>query len=145
MHQLQALTDLVKESGIMALQERLLQEEQVEIPTLEFITNGLYTREIIIPEGTVAVSRVWKEPYVDIMISGDITVVTPEGTNRYKGYNLFVGTPGRKRAGYAHKDTLWVTVHSTQETDHIGLIEFSRNWSHDQLSVIGYLNYESLR
>lgn len=109
--------------GIMKLQEALLSLDQVEIPTLELVSNGLYTREIIIPAGTALVSRVWLEPYIDIMISGDITVVTPEGNKRYKGYNLFVGTPGRKRAGYAHEDTVWVSVHRTEAKSHEGLLE----------------------
>lgn len=109
--------------GIMKLQEVLLQQEQVEIPTLELVSNGLYTREIIIPAGTALISRVWLEPYIDIMVSGDITVVTPDGNKRYKGYNLFVGVPGRKRAGYAHEDTVWVTVHRTEAKSHEGLLE----------------------
>ena len=123
MDSLKELAKIAKDSGVLALQEKLLQEEQVEIPTLEFLTNGLYTREIIIPKGTALVSRVWRDPYVDIMISGDISVVTPDGLQRYKGYNLFVGTPGRKRAGYAHEDTLWVSVHRADAQRHEGLLE----------------------
>jgi len=109
--------------GILALQDKMLQEEQVEIPTLEFVASGLYTREIIIPKGTALISRVWKDPYVDIMISGDISVVTDKGLQRYTGYNLFVGVPGRKRAGYAHDDTVWVSVHKTDAKSHEGLLE----------------------
>lgn len=114
---------LPTDKSIMLLQESMLEQEQVEIPTLEFISNGLYTREIIIPAGTALISRVWLEPYVDIMVSGDITVITPDGPVRYTGYNIFVGTPGRKRAGYAHSDTIWVTVHRTEEKTHVGLLE----------------------
>jgi hypothetical protein len=28
-----------------------------------------------------------------------------------------VSRPGTKRVGYAHEDTIWTTIHATEETD----------------------------
>lgn len=108
---------------IEALEAHLLESEQVEIPVHESLTNGMYTREIIIPKNTVLTGRVHKYPYVDIMLSGDITVATPDGLKRLTGPNICDGKPGRKRAGYAHEATHWVTVHRTDQVELDDMIE----------------------
>ena len=87
------------------------QLPQIDIETVERFIGSMYTRQIKIPAGTVITSRVYKRAYVDIMISGDITISDSNGTYRLSGYNVLEGTPGRKRAGFAHEDTYWITVH----------------------------------
>lgn len=86
---------------------------QVEVPTQERFINGLYAREILIPKGTLLTGRVYKAGYLDIMLSGDISVATPNGVKRMTGTNIMEAPPGRKRAGYAFEDTHWITVHRT--------------------------------
>lgn len=100
---------------IEEMEKRMLSEPQIDIPPIETFVNGMYTRQIVIPKDTLLTGRVYKEPYVDIMISGDITLTTPEGVKRLKGYNVCDGNSGRKRAGYAHEDTLWITIHKADE------------------------------
>jgi hypothetical protein len=102
---------------IEAMEELMLEQEQVSIPAISNNINGMYTRQIMIPRDTVLTGRVHLFDYVDIMLSGDITVSTPEGTHRYTGFNVFHGKAGRKRAGYAHEDTHWITVHNTEVSD----------------------------
>jgi hypothetical protein len=111
------------EEKIEALESFMLECEQVEIPVSDSVTNGMYTREIIIPKGTLLTGRVHKYPYVDIMLSGDITVAIPGGVKRLVGANVCDGIPGRKRAGYAHEDTRWVTVHRTDRIELEEMIE----------------------
>jgi hypothetical protein len=100
------------EENIVELENYMLTQEQVEIPVVHRYVNGMYIREITIPKDTVLTGRVHKEDYVDIMLSGDISVATPDGLVRLTGNNVLIGTKGRKRAGYAHEDTRWVTVHN---------------------------------
>ena len=102
---------------IEILEAEMLKHDQVEIPVKHRFVNGMYAREITIPKGTMLTGRVHKFGYIDIMLSGDITVATPDGVKRFTGINIFEGFAGRKRAGYAHEDTRWVTVHNTDETD----------------------------
>ena len=86
---------------------------QVEIPVNHTIHGGMYAREITIPKGTIITGQLYKFDHLDIMISGDVTVSTDSGeTKRLKGFNLFKGMSGKKRAGYAHEDTQWVTFHA---------------------------------
>ena len=86
---------------------------QVEIPVTHHIHGGMYGREITIPKGTVITGQLYKFDHFDIMISGDITVSTDTGeTKRLTGFNVFKGMSGKKRAGYIHEDTRWITFHS---------------------------------
>lgn len=105
------------EQKIEQSQEILSQLEPVEISVESNNINGMYTRKIMIPAGVALVGRVHLYDYVDIMLSGDITVVTPEGDVRYTGYNVLHGKAGRKRFGMAHEDTHWITVHNTPIVD----------------------------
>lgn len=85
---------------------------QVEIPVRHVVHGGMYAREITIPKGTILTGQIYKFDHLDIMISGDITVSTDTGDiKRLTGYNCLEGLSGKKRAGYAHKDTTWITVH----------------------------------
>lgn len=102
---------------IEAMELAMAECEQVDIPVKNNHANGMYTREITIPRGTLLTGRVHLFDYVDIMLSGDITVATAEGAKRFTGANVLDGKAGRKRAGYAHEDTRWITVHKTDIQD----------------------------
>ena len=91
---------------------------QIEIPVDHYIHGGMYGREITIPKGAVITGQIYKFDHLDIMISGDITVSTDSGeTKRLTGHNVFNGMSGKKRAGYAHEDTTWITIHAVGGTD----------------------------
>jgi len=102
---------------IEQMEDVLLEMPQVDIPVENLFVNGMYARKILIPRDTILTGRVHLADYVDIMLSGDITVATPDGVKRFTGFNIFEGKQGRKRAGYAHEDTHWVTVHRTEIKD----------------------------
>lgn len=114
------LADQVNEK-IEVMEAYMLDQPQIEIPVDHRFVNGMYAREIVIPAGTLLTGRVHKFGYIDIMLEGDITVATPDGTKRLQGLNIMEGMPGRKRAGYAHKTTRWLTVHRTEVTDPEGI------------------------
>lgn len=100
-------------SNIERLETLNAKRPQVEIDTIERFIGSMYVREIIIPKDCTITSRVYKRSYVDIMVSGDITITDSNGTYRLTGFNLLEGTSGRKRAGYAHEETRWITVHDS--------------------------------
>lgn len=102
---------------IEQMEDALMEMPQVDIPVESLFVNGMYARKILIPRDTILTGRVHLADYVDIMLSGDITVATPDGVKRFTGFNIFEGKQGRKRAGYAHEDTHWVTVHRTEIKD----------------------------
>jgi len=106
------LADAVTQN-IELLEERSLEHEQLEVPAFERVHAGMYTRQITIPKGALITGRVWQDAYVDIMLEGDISVASAQGRKRLTGWNVMEGMAGRKRAGYAHQETHWITVHRT--------------------------------
>lgn len=131
------MSALARLDKIAKLQEVCLEQEQVDIPTIERIIGSMYAREIFIPKGATIVSRVYKRAYVDIMLSGDVTINDTNGSIRLTGANILEGTPGRKRAGHAHEDTRWITVHDMLDikTNPIEDLSFA--------NIDEHLNYQS--
>jgi hypothetical protein len=109
------LCGLTKQSTrerILAYEEEAKKLPQIEIPVKHYIHGGMYAREITIPKGTLITGMIYKFDHFDIMVSGDITVTTDSGEpKRLTGYNCFKGQSGKKRAGYANEDTVWITLH----------------------------------
>ena len=127
--------ELVKSVSIIATNERrkkineletaMLQNEQVEVPVSHMFSGGVYSREITIPKGTLLTGRIHKFDHFDIMLSGDVTVSTDNGeVKRLTGLNIMEGKAGKKRAGFAHEDTHWITFHSAEERDPEEMYEF---------------------
>lgn len=107
-----------RRSSIIALEQLMKLEQQVEITPIHRFSGGIYSREITIPKGTLLTGRIHKFDHFDIMLSGDVTVSTDNGeVKRLKGLNILEGKAGKKRAGYAHEDTHWITFHSAEERD----------------------------
>ena len=107
------------------LEVDMLQEEQVDIPVEHRFSGGIYAREITIPKGTLLTGRIHKFDHFDIMLSGDVTVSTDNGeVKRLTGLNIMEGSAGKKRAGFAHEDTHWITFHSIEERNPEEMYEF---------------------
>lgn len=91
---------------------------QVEIEPIHTFAKGLYSRTILVPKGMRITGKVHKQDDLQIMVSGDMSILTDEGVyKRLQGYHLFKSKAGTKQIGVAHEDTLWVTVHATESTD----------------------------
>jgi hypothetical protein len=134
MNELQALA-FIKAFSQVSIDERreklddleglILQEEQAEIPVKHCFTGGMYSREVVIPKDALLTGRIHKFDHFDIMLSGDITVSTDNGeVKRLTGLNIMEGKAGKKRAGFAHEETHWITFHSAEERDPEEMYEF---------------------
>ena len=114
----QALVDKINR-----LEEQLLHVPQLECPVWHFFAPGLYARQMLIMKDTVLVGVVHKTEHLCV-VSGDIEVTTDEGTRRIRDQQrILVSKAGIKRAGYAREDTVWTTVHATEERDLEKLVE----------------------
>jgi len=99
------------------LEEEMRKHEQIEIPIRHHFSPGVYAREITIPAGTLLTGRVHKYSQLNILSSGEISVLTHEGMKRVKAPFTVVSPPGTKRIAYAHIDCTWTTILATEETD----------------------------
>jgi hypothetical protein len=103
---------------IEAMEVLMEREEQVEIPVNHFFGDNVYVREIRFKAGTIATGRVQKFNHVSILISGHMTIWTPEkGVHDVFGPSITEVTHGMKRAGYAHTDVIWACAYGVENLD----------------------------
>ena len=89
----------------------------LDLPVKHHFAEGLYAREMFIPKGTVVTGHIHKRENMNIMSQGDLSVLTEDGIKRVKAPFTIVSPPGTKRIAYAHEDTIWTTIHPTDERD----------------------------
>jgi len=86
-------------------------------PLKHTFADGVYVREILLPKGSLLVGKIHKHSHPNFLMSGDVSVLTEEGSKRLKAPMSMISPAGTKRVVYAHEDTVWVTIHITNKTD----------------------------
>ena len=104
-------------NGILSLEKTMLSMEQLPLDVTHHFSKGVYAREMLIPKGTILTGKMHKHNHLNVVLYGDIEVATEEGSKRITGHCIFESVAGTKRAGFAHEDTLWLTIHPTEETE----------------------------
>lgn len=122
---------------LQAVEDYLLTLPQLDGQTEHFIADGLYLRKIIIPQGAHITGAVHLTETLDIMVYGDLTVVTEKGSRRItQPGSVFVSPPGLKKVAYANKETMWITAHAVLEVKNKTLEEIEK-----ELFVSSYHDY----
>ena len=78
----------------------------VDCPVVNYFAPGVYAREITIPAGVLATGKIHLTACLNIISKGRMIVAC-----------TFISPAGTKRAGMALEDTVWTTIHPTEETD----------------------------
>lgn len=86
-------------------------------PLKHTFAEGMYIREIFLPKGMLFVTKIHKFTHPYFLLKGDCSVLTEGGTKRIKAPLSGITLAGTKRIIYTHEDTVWITVHATEETD----------------------------
>lgn len=109
----------VERNHFFALEESLSSMPQVDVQTVRTVGGGMLAQEIRIPKGTTLTGQIHKKEHLNIVVSGLIAVATEDGEAlidaRYGPVTL-VSRPGTKRAGHALEDTVWITLHTFDES-----------------------------
>jgi len=132
---------LVSREKILTLEAQMKDFNRVhglsepECPLTHHFAPGAYGREIFLPKDSLVVGKIHKHAHLNMIMKGKVSVATEEGIRVYEGPLVMVSKPGTKRVVYAHEDTIWVTVHLTQETD-LGKIE-------DEIIAKSYTDYDA--
>jgi hypothetical protein len=92
------------------------QETIRQIDPVHHFSPGVYMREVLLPQGTLAVGRIHRNDCLAIVV-GDVSIMSEQGPMRVTGMRVFHSFPGAKRVAYAHSSTRWITVHHTNERD----------------------------
>ena len=105
-------------TDIIKLEEKLLTEEQVDLPVVHKFAKGMYIRELFIPKGTVLVGKRHRHHTLNMLTKGKMLIY--DGVNEtieVEAPYTVESLPLTKKAGYALEDSLWVNIHVTDETD----------------------------
>ena len=86
--------------------------------TKHYFSGDMFARETLFRKGMAAIGATHKYDHLSIMVSGHMTIWTPEkGLHDVHGPSVTTVKKGMKRAGFAHEDTLWVCVFNTHDID----------------------------
>jgi hypothetical protein len=98
-----------------AVEERLIPE--VDCPLHHQFAPGAYARTIFIPAQTLVVGKIHKHAHLNMLVAGRVSLATEEGPQLLEALKVMTSKAGTKRVVYTHTDTIWTTIHLTNETD----------------------------
>jgi hypothetical protein len=103
---------LAVRQNIADLEAAMFQAPQLEIETRHYFSDGVYAREIVIPEGALITGKIHAFEHINVVSKGSISVLTENGARRIDAPCTFIAPPGTKRVGLAHAETVWTTLHA---------------------------------
>lgn len=84
------------------------------MPVKHHLKDGLYTREIFMPKGTLVVSFIHKQNHPSFFLKGEMSVLLDTGeVKKIKAPMKVMTEIGTQRVAYIHEDTTWVCVYRT--------------------------------
>lgn len=122
------------EAQIKSMPGALIGDNDV-CPLKHTFVDGIYVREIFIPKGMLVVGKIHRHAHPNFLIKGDVSVLTEEGPRRIKGPCWMISPAWTKRVVYTHEDTVWTTVHATNETNLERIEEEIIAKTYDELGV----------
>lgn len=119
------------DTAVRPLKEYLKQfDEDGQLSKLMLVDNvthhkagDTYVRELLLPEGSLVLSRVHKRPLVNILSKGHAIVIDTNGYNEYTAPCTWVSPEGTQRLVYCPTETVWNTAHVTTANTADDLVE----------------------
>lgn len=91
---------------------------QVDCPLKHYFAPGVYIREITMPAGSIVIGKIHKTEHFNIIQKGCVTLHGEDGSHEMlTGPLTFVSKAGVQKVLYIHEDTVWSTVHLTENRD----------------------------
>lgn len=102
-------------------------------PLKHSFSDGIYVREIFIPQGMLLTGKIHKHKHPNFLLKGEVMVLTEtSGTETLKAPLSMISEPGTKRALYAITDLVWTTIHhnptNTQDLKKLEKIVIAKNY-----------------
>ena len=104
---------------IAALANEMIKANEPDPTTVSHhFASGSYVRELFIPQGTAVVGKIHKFETINILLSGALTIYTTGGESQFmKAPKIFTTPAGCRKAGFAHVDSVWLNVHTSEGGD----------------------------
>lgn len=111
------------ESDLATLPEAVHGDNEV-CPLKHSFANGIYMREIRIPQGMVLTGKIHRHAHPNVLLEGEVLVVTEQkGLERLRGPMAMISDGATKRALVALTDVVWLTFHNVGEERDLKKIE----------------------
>jgi hypothetical protein len=109
---------------IQKFENKIKNFPQLEIKTTHRFLNGMYSREVFMPKGSIVTSKTHNLENLTIISKGKCIEVSEEYEHRIiEAPYTMISPPGIKRALYILEDSVWTTVHynpsNTQNLDEL--------------------------
>lgn len=103
---------------VLALQSQMLAmpDHQIVIEPRHYFADGLYAREVTLPEGSTAIGYRHAQEHICIISRGRVQVVSEDGVREIAAPATMVIPAGRKNCVHALEETVWTTVHASDAT-----------------------------
>lgn len=114
------VTDAITMRARVERLEAALKAGPTKEPKLRHLfAPGVYGREITLDAGDTLTSKIHLYADLNIVSKGRISFTTDEGVKTVDAPYAFVSPAGAKRAGHAHTEVVWTTIHPnpTEERD----------------------------
>lgn len=107
-------------SELTKIEETLKQLPTAYTPSNHIFTQGLYTRETFLPQGTSAIGKRHRHSTLNILTKGTMTVALDDDINHsvtLEAPCAFESKAGAKKLVHCHTDCIILNVHRTDSTD----------------------------
>lgn len=103
---------------IKFLADKMSAIPQVDCPLNHHFSDHVYVREIHMPAGSIVIGKIHKTKHLNIIIKGCVTLHNEDGSKEMlRGPLTFESLPGVQKVLYIHEDTIWSTIHMTENRD----------------------------
>lgn len=129
---------------ITRLKDELLampSPHQRDFEVTHTLIEGVYTRTLVIPKGSILVGKIHLKECVNIIAKGDISVLTETGAGRFTAGHVATSGAGIQKLGYAHEDTVFINVFRTDKTD---ISQIEAEIATDDCAALGFETKELL-
>jgi len=90
------------------------KEMEEQFPVNHNLKNGMYTREVLMPKGTLVVSFIHKQDHPSFFMKGSMSILLDDGHVKHIKAPMTVFTEtGTQRVAYMHEDCVWACVYKT--------------------------------
>ena len=124
--------------AVISLAECMKAFPQVEYKLSHHFAPGVYSREVTMPAGCLVVGKIHKSAHMNILIKGEITVISESGTERLVAPCTFTAPAFSRKAAYTHTEVVWANIIPTDETDPDKIADEITCASYDDLEFLEY-------
>lgn len=127
--------------SILALQTYLAHHADAateEVCQLKHVfAPGNYAREITMPAGLVVIGKLHRHSHLNVISKGRVQVLTENGVVHMQAPCTFTSPAGTKRVVLVLEETVWTTVHPTDETDLDKIEDYVIAQDYSELEIAG--------